>query len=278
MTGPQGMGTLIPNIQISSGGIGGPSKSEYDLAVEALAPIWYVWDVEPQEVEWGTTDEVILEDSRSESVRGIYWFDAWFEESGLTPLSYWLALDDHINTIWYEPMATDEAITSWPTISTVLAGDYRNESVYGLHWFNAWFEESGEAPVSYWVSLSSHINTIWYAPMATTTSSTDTIPVGGTITTPGDGYRYHRFTNNLDSFWTMSPSSFSLEILLVGGGGERVVLDGVMKIGPGAPVQVVDPSAMPQDGAKGPPGKSADGKGAKGPAADKAAAPDKGKK
>lgn len=36
--------------------------------------------------------------------------------------------------------------------------------------------------------------------------------------------------------------------------GERVVLDGVMKIGPGAPVQVVDPSAMP-DAGKGPPGK-----------------------
>ena len=38
--------------------------------------------------------------------------------------------------------------------------------------------------------------------------------------------------------------------------GEKVVLDGVMKIGPGAPVQVVDPSAMPQDAAgatKGPP-------------------------
>jgi len=55
--------------------------------------------------------------------------------------------------------------------------------------------------------------------------------------------------------------------------GERVVLDGVMKIGPGAPVQVVDPSAMPQEGAKGPPGaKGAPGKdaGKAPPAADKA--------
>jgi len=57
--------------------------------------------------------------------------------------------------------------------------------------------------------------------------------------------------------------------------GERVVLDGVMKIGPGAPVQVVDPSAMPQDGAKGPPGKAP---ASKGPAPDKAAAPEKDKK
>jgi membrane fusion protein (multidrug efflux system) len=56
--------------------------------------------------------------------------------------------------------------------------------------------------------------------------------------------------------------------------GERVVLDGVMKIGPGAPVQVVDPSAMPQDAAgkaKGPPAKG------KGPPA-KAAPDTAGKK
>jgi membrane fusion protein (multidrug efflux system) len=53
--------------------------------------------------------------------------------------------------------------------------------------------------------------------------------------------------------------------------GEKVVLDGVMKIGPGAPVQVVDPSAMPQDAAKGPPGKDAKG-------AAKGAEPDKAKK
>ncbi len=42
--------------------------------------------------------------------------------------------------------------------------------------------------------------------------------------------------------------------------GEKVVLDGVMKIGPGAPVQVV--SALPEEtskgGAKGPPGKAPD--------------------
>jgi membrane fusion protein, multidrug efflux system len=50
--------------------------------------------------------------------------------------------------------------------------------------------------------------------------------------------------------------------------GENVVLDGVMKIGPGAPVQVV--SALPddgKDGTKGPPGKAPD------KAANKGAAP-----
>jgi len=37
--------------------------------------------------------------------------------------------------------------------------------------------------------------------------------------------------------------------------GDRVVLDGVMKIGPGAPVQVVDAAAAPQEGAPGGKGK-----------------------
>lgn len=42
--------------------------------------------------------------------------------------------------------------------------------------------------------------------------------------------------------------------------GDKVVLDGVMKIGPGAPVQVVSPGAIPDDAAKGgakPPAKDA---------------------
>ena len=60
-------------------------------------------------------------------------------------------------------------------------------------------------------------------------------------------------------------------------------VDGVMKIGPGAPVQVVDPSAMPTDAAKGgPPGGKGAGKSAPGTAApaegkDAAKAPAAGK-
>ena len=53
--------------------------------------------------------------------------------------------------------------------------------------------------------------------------------------------------------------------------GERVIIDGVMKIGPGAPVQVADPNAPPADAAK------SAGKGA-GKAAEKSAAPAADKK
>jgi membrane fusion protein (multidrug efflux system) len=52
--------------------------------------------------------------------------------------------------------------------------------------------------------------------------------------------------------------------------GDKVVLDGVMKIGPGAPVQVVPPGSMPEDagkgGAKGPPGKASEKGATKAPA------------
>ena len=50
--------------------------------------------------------------------------------------------------------------------------------------------------------------------------------------------------------------------------GDKVVLDGVMKIGPGAPVQVVSalPDAADKGGAKGPPGKAPDKAAKKAPA------------
>jgi membrane fusion protein (multidrug efflux system) len=60
--------------------------------------------------------------------------------------------------------------------------------------------------------------------------------------------------------------------------GERVVLDGVMKIGPGAPVQVVPEGQMPPDAAgamKGPAGTK--GKGAPAPADAAKGAPPAGK-
>jgi hypothetical protein len=43
---------------------------------------------------------------------------------------------------------------------------------------------------------------------------------GGTITTPGDGYRYHAFTNvGSSTFVLVNPDDATIDVLVVGGGG-----------------------------------------------------------
>ena len=52
---------------------------------------------------------------------------------------------------------------------------------------------------------------------ATGTPSTMATVTGGTVTTPGDGYRYHTFTTS--STLDISGSSLTADVLVVGGGG-----------------------------------------------------------
>jgi len=214
MTGPQGMGPLVPGGGLP-GAPGGTTMSEYDLAVEALSPIWYCWDMQQDDIVWPAVETVTAGDFRNETVKGLYWFDAWFREADEEPVDYEAAMT-HTDVIWFSTLNAAEAIV-WPAVETVTAGDFRNESVKGLYWFDAWFQESGEEPVDY-AAAATHTDAIWFSQIGEMDTSTSTLPTGGTITTSG-GYRYHTFTNSLDGFWTMSPDPFDVEILLVGGGG-----------------------------------------------------------
>lgn len=215
MTGPQGMGNLIPNIQIGSGGIG-DGDSPYDEAVGTVTSIWYSKLASEDAMAWPSRDDVLLNDLALESKQALFWFNAWFQESGFAPSSYFGAAEELENLEYMVEMGDIFAYTDWPTAFEVLLTDDANETSKGMFWFNAWWEESGNEPTSYYDALQTCGGLIWYVQGGSITSS-DTIPMGGVITTTG-GYRYHRFIS-LAWFWTGKISSSSVQVFIIGGGG-----------------------------------------------------------
>ena len=63
--------------------------------------------------------------------------------------------------IWYSAVDAQNAVV-WPTLAAVQSGNLASETVgLGRIWFDAWYTESGYAPVTYAAGLP---NLIWYAP------------------------------------------------------------------------------------------------------------------
>lgn len=63
---------------------------------------------------------------------------------------------------------------------------------------------------------------IWFEQLIGSTSGSAGDPIGGTITTPGDGYRYHTFlvANGFDNrFYPMDTAGKTVDLFGIGGGG-----------------------------------------------------------
>jgi len=192
MTGPQGMGVLIPNIQIGSGGLGGSVDSSYDFIASSIGAMWYSklgYTTEENPPLWYTYAEA-LDNSEYVLGYGPYFVEAWSNE--------------------YTDM-------EWPTFDDAILEDARTH--LGPYWVTTFWQHS--AKPSYDDFIQNTIGCMWFNKLdELSTDPSPAGPVGGTVTTSG-GYRYHTFiTSDIDKyFWTMDPTPMAVEAWGIGGGG-----------------------------------------------------------
>lgn len=124
-----------------------------------------------------------------------------------------------LGTIWksnLQPFGAPE----WLTYADALSEDVVVEinGYGGNYYFHAWWLESGYAPATYQDALDG-MGVIWQSDVNVLSTTVDAPAMGGTITTPGDGYRYHTFNTDAE-FWTGKVTgNLVVDLAAVGGGG-----------------------------------------------------------
>lgn len=111
---------------------------------------------------------------------------------------------------------TDEYLSmEWPTLADGLAADVTYH--LGPYWTDAW--RAQESPASTYDDVLTAIGSVFE--LDASTDATAPNQALGTVTTtePGDGYRYHTWTDGDGAFWVGSTSPLTADVLVVGGGG-----------------------------------------------------------
>lgn len=166
----------------------------YDLEVLALLPLYFlryaVVEFENPPI-WYTYAEAITAQIYLETVSwGPFFANQW-------------ALDYAIPTP-----------AEWPTYAQGITDDGAKN--LGPVWMQGWYDWLSPQ-LTYDEMVDTVIGSIWNAKLDTTAFAD---PLGGTITTPGDGYRYHAFTDTVwDAFYAGTVGTLSVDALFVGGGG-----------------------------------------------------------
>lgn len=142
MTGPWGMGPLMPNSVTTLVG-------NYDDLIEEFGGIFFVKPlaIMPTYSAWETVSEAAANDIARESQRGGVYFDAWLAESGNDISDYddlLVAFAPALKVIFEVfPITSVPSYSAWESRDDAYDDNIAIESQRGRIYFRAWRNESG---------------------------------------------------------------------------------------------------------------------------------------